>query len=302
MNSKELISRWSEGAGASAHAAILRALQKREKIIDLTPFQTTHGRADFRGISTGTLRGVRGAELACMDLSHSNLQGVRATDCSFKDLRFSNASMHDFVDEKNEYERCRFQKTSFCGAHFGVERSRFTNCIFEECNLTKLRFGVVEFNSCRFDRCRLNGVDFGASSFIDVEFVGKLENVWFRGRDPFTEFSKGPAAQQRTNEMKGVSFAQAELWDVTFSDNCRLSGTVIPTDEEHYLLDHWQERLEFTLRTMEAWHNTQASNYIAAFMPHAENQSEYIVNRKAFIKELGEEVGKGAFDTMLTAS
>ncbi len=298
MNSKELTSRWQRGIGASANTAIVRGLQKQESIDDLAPFEKIDNRADFRGWSAGALRGIKGAELVCMDFSYCDLSGVRMTGCSIKDVEFVKSKFKDFVDERNRYEGCYFQGTSFRGSHFGVRRTEFTHCRFERCDFSKLRFGAVEFNQCVFDTCSLKGVDFGASSFAEVDFIGKLEDVWFRGRDPFLEFTEGPDAQPRTNEMANVSFAQAELWDLTFSDNCPLSTVTLPGDGEHYLFDRWQERLQAALRTIEAWDNSRATSYVAAFLPHAKSQSAYILNRNEAIADLGDEVGRKVFATL----
>lgn len=301
MKSKELRSRWQQGVGASAHIAIVRSLQKQEAIDDRTPFGKIDDHADFRGWSVGTLWGITGAQLARIDLSYSDLSGVRMTDCKFRDIKFIKSKIKDFVDEKNEYKYCYFQETSFRGAHFGVRRSEFTNCRFERCDFSKLRFGVVEFNRCVFDTCKLDGVDFGAASFAEVEFIGKLEDVWFRGRDPFSEFFEGPDAQPRRNEMENVSFAQAELWDLTFSDDCPLSKITLPNDGEHHRFDRWQERLLATLPTVEAWDNIRAYNYVAAFLPHAKKQSTYILNRNETMADLGDELGRKVFATLQSA-
>ncbi len=298
MNSKELISRWSQGVGASAQVAIVRSLQKQDPIVALSPFESVGNRADFRGFSAGTLSGISGAELSGIDLSLGNLAGVRLTDCTIRNVDFNQTSMKNLVDEKNRYENCDFQRTSFLGAQLGVGRSQFVGCAFNRCDFSGIRFNVVEFDKCVFDSCKLEGVDFGASSFADVTFIGRLGDVWFRGRDPFLEFSSGPAAQCRKNEMTGVSFAQAELWDVTFSDNCPLSTVILPNDGDHHFFDRWPDRLNSALATIATWDDSLASNYVASFLPHAQNQTEFILNYNEVITELGKDVGKRVFKLM----
>lgn len=298
MNRNDLIQRWNQGAGASAQTAIIHSLQKEQPPDKLSPFKSVGGRADFRGFSPATLRGVKRACLASIDFSFCNLKNVRITDCTFRNVEFSNGLMQELEDECNQYHDCHFRETRFRGSLFGIKRSVFNSCIFNRCDLAGLRFGIVEFNNCRFDNCELKGVDFGASSFVEVEFIGKLEDVWFRGRDPFVEFTEGVTAQPRTNEMSGVSFAKAELWDVTFSDNCRLSNVVLPMDGDHHYFDRWSERLKSALEIIHGWNDSRSHNFVAAYVSHAKKQTEYILNCKALIAELGTEKGKQVLETL----
>lgn len=196
-----------------------------------------------------------------------------------------------------QYEGVRFVGKSFSK----LDPQRFENCIFERCDFSRLCFGTVDFNKCIFDNCKLRGVDFGASSLVDVEFIGKLVDVWFRGSDPFSEFLYGPSAQLRTNPMAGVSFAHAELWDLTFSDNCPLSKTILPQDGHHSFFDRWPERLQAALAVVEKWGHRRAYNRVASYLPHARTQSEYILNRKSLIADLGDELGEKLFATLQSA-
>ena len=204
--------------------------------------------------------------------------------------------MSDFIFMQSEYEGVRFVDKSFSR----LDPRRFDNCTFERCDFSKLRFSVVDFNKCMFGNCKLRGVDFGAASLEDVEFVGKLVDVWFRGSDPYAEHIR-PGAPPRANTMAGVSFAQADLWDPTFSDNCPLSSVILPQDGQHCFFDRWQERLQAALKVVEAWDHRRAYNCVASYLPHASKQSEYILSRRQLMRELGDELGDKLFDTLQVA-
>ena len=136
-------------------------------------------------------------------------------------------------------------------------------------------------------------MDLQASNFENCEFIGKLDNVWFRGGFP-TESLKKEFGYAKQNKMLNVSFEDAILHDVTFSDNCDLSTVVLPKQGMYLFFDNWDEQLDMIMNEGTANQSMTIKNDIVSFVEihkvHSANQKYYILNVVDLLKEYDNEV------------
>lgn len=92
------------------------------------------------------------------------------------------------AEHGNEFYSCMFENINFKNAIIGYDSSCYTYCTFK-----KVKFGAFikpQFRDCKFINCDFYDVDFQASNFENCEFIGNLDNVWFRGGFPTESFKK----------------------------------------------------------------------------------------------------------------
>lgn len=134
-------------------------------------------------------------------------------------------------------------------------------------------------------------MDLQASSFENCEFIGKLENVWFRGGFP-TDSLKKEFGFAKPNKMLNVSFEKAILHDITFSDNCDLSTLILPKQGKYLFFDNWDEQLNMILDKGTTNQPVNIANEIASFVAiykvHSEKQKYYILNIEDLLREYSE--------------
>lgn len=86
-------------------------------------------------------------------------------DQTFDKVNF--AEVHRGV---RDFEACRFVGSSFCD--MDIMGCLFTDCVFENCNLSMLKLVDVALRGCSFEGCKMLGVDFSPCKQIgfDVRF------------------------------------------------------------------------------------------------------------------------------------
>jgi uncharacterized protein YjbI with pentapeptide repeats len=72
------------------------------------------------------------------------------------------------VAEDLEVNGCRVTGSSFSGTEF--VRARFTDTVFERCDLAAAVFDHAVLTRVEFDNCRLSGADLSGSRLVDVRF------------------------------------------------------------------------------------------------------------------------------------
>lgn len=152
------------------------------------------------------------------------------------------------AEHGNDFYSCLFEDINFKNAIIGYDSSCYINCTFK-----KVKFGAFikpQFRDCKFINCDFYDVDFQASNFENCEFIGNLDNVWFRGGFP-TESLKKEFGNAKQNKMLNVSFEDAILHDVTFSDNCDLSTVLFPKQGKYLFFDNWDEQLDTQVSDLE---------------------------------------------------
>jgi uncharacterized protein YjbI with pentapeptide repeats len=213
---------------------------------------TETGLLDVRGLVLPERSDLRRITFKSADLTGSVLRRIWFEGSIFVDVVFDDASLRTISEARDTFERCRFLRTSFRDAVIGHHGSRFKDCHFEKADFMQASFIRAEFNECCFDNCTFSGVNFQASSFERCEFRGEVRGVWFHGEYQISSILE-QFANPRPNRMTSVSFKNATLFDVNFSDGCDLSSVLPPEDGRHALFDRWQERVKLLFEQSRAW-------------------------------------------------
>ena len=211
-------------------------------------------------------------------------------DCIFLETTFNALAEHG-----NKFYNCVFEDINFKNVILGYDSSCYNNCTFK-----RVKFGAFikpQFKDCKFVDCDFYNVDLQASSFEHCEFVGKLENVWFRGGFP-TDSLKKEFGFAKPNRMLNVSFEKAILNDITFSDNCDLSTIILPKQGQYLFFDNWNEQLNKILAKGTTNQPIKIADDIASFVAiykvHSENQKYYILNMEEYSEKAVEIIRQNA--------
>ena len=234
------------------------------------------------------------------DFTKASLAGDWIQECTFDKVIFEGAKLTDISEHGNTFIRCSFADTSFVQAGLGYDGTSCNQCKFERAKFGKAVFIRAEFDDCRFLNCDLKGVDFNASSFTNCTFDGRLEGVWFRGGFELASDLK-EFGTPRKNTMKNVSFAEASLWGVNFSNHCDLSSIIIPSDGKHELYDDWELRLSLLAKTAESWSDPDRKEtdiFVKSYLTHAEEQRWFLLNHEEIMEEFGAALGRKILDTL----
>ena len=94
--------------------------------------------------------------------------------------------------------------------------------------------------------------------------------------------------------MLNVSFEDAILHDVTFSDDCDLSTVLFPKQGMYLFFDNWDEQLNMIMNEGTANQSMTIKNDIVSFVEihkvHSANQKYYILNVVDLLKEYDNKV------------
>ncbi|MEY4484567.1 MAG: hypothetical protein RL693_2019, partial [Verrucomicrobiota bacterium] len=234
---KQLGIRWQDGIGKEFVDSLTLAGRSGNGFSVLeSPFGATpQGVLDLRGLRLHEKAELRRVNFAAADFGAASLKGIWLERCVFNDSVFDGASFQKVAEHGNMFTNCSFRKVSFREAAIGYKGSRFDHCTFEGVDFTRTIFVRPEFDDCAFYRCKLDGSDLNASSFDRCRFVGVLKEIWFRGGFAYPNDIKR-YGQSRPNRMSEVSFENAALHDVTFSNQCDLSSVHIPADDQYALV------------------------------------------------------------------
>jgi len=263
---------------------------------DLLPFGRVDGFFDMRGFPLSANFHPR-MLVKCIfkgfDFSEASFRDLWIEGCVFDNCVFNKAELVGIKDHANKFINCSFVGTCLGDAGLGHKGSSYKNCLFDRTSFDKARFIRAEFDDCKFDQCRFKGVDFNASSFVNCEFSGKIEDVWFRGgfalKDDISDFGV-----PRKNAMKNVSFEKASLWSMTFSNQCDLSTIKLPLEGNYKLYSNWRLRLEFVKKETSNWtleEKKQGEIFVNSYLVHAKTQDWYLLNCEETLQELGEDLG-----------
>lgn len=293
MKPAELKARWSDGPGADfVRQLVLQAPLGGE--IRSSPFGLHAGRFDLRGLSLPEGITLRGQAVHSVDLGGATLVGTWLETCTFVDVVFDNVAAMEVADHGNRFKDCSFSKTDFRVARLGYRGSQFLRCTFVKANFRRAGFIRPEFDDVDFTDCRLQGVDFNGASFRRCTFSGEVRDVWFRGGYGFPG-QYDSFGRPRHNTMEDVSFENARLSGVTFSDGCELGTVKLPLDGSCYRFDRWRERLE-RLRDIGETRAAEEREEIMAFcyvhLVHAATQDAYILSEPELRAEYGERTAR----------
>lgn len=265
----------------------------------------------MRGLVLPERSDLRRITFRSADLSGAILKQSWLELSAFIDVCFDCAQLHNCTERGCTFEKCRFRHASFRRSLIGAYRgSCFLHCCFENTDFIQARFGRPEFDDCYFENCTYSGVDFNGASFERCEFRGEVRGVWFHGGFLY-ESDLENYGEPRPNKMECVSFKNAKLIDVTFSDGCDLSTVIPPVDGRHAVFDRWQERIKSLLEQSRVWSEpfrNEAELYCKAHQTqpftdgtYPKKQDWYLTGVDSLSNLLGIEVGKKLWEFLLAA-
>lgn len=175
-----------------------------------------------------------------IDFSYADFSRRYIKKCKFYDCIFDNVKMPDIHEEQCSFRDCIFRKGSYGGA-LGLGESHYKNVQFHSVKMNRTQIWWPNFEDCLFSNCNLRGTDFGGSHFKNVKFIGKVEDVWFKGKmsDDYKSNCKWmPDIEERWDQVfpMEADFSEATLSYLTISDFCDLSEVVLPSDGSCYLI------------------------------------------------------------------
>ncbi|SHM02948.1 pentapeptide repeat-containing protein [Myroides odoratimimus] len=257
----------------------------------INSIEFVEGKLDLRGLDLKT-KTIRKLKVCDADFSFSMFNDCWVEKSLFERCYFEKVDFSSFSDHGNIFKECVFKNCKFNGAVVGYDGTKFLECEFIQCNFPKAIFIRPEFVGVFFKNSRIKGLDFNASSFEECDFEGQLNDIWFRGGFPLKSDDKEFGSPKK-NEMKNVSFVNAELHDLTFSDHCKLLNVKINTSGKYYKFDRWSERLLLMKESISNWNveeQREIEIFINVYSVHAQNQEWYILNIEDVEREYGKEI------------
>ena len=303
---KQLGNRWLEAAGKEFVNHLTSVGRSGNGFtVSESPFGVTdRGRLDLRGLLIPEKAELRRITFMPADFGALSFKGIWLERCIFGDSVFEGASFQKVAEHGNTFNNCNFLKSSFRDAAIGYKGSRFEHCTFERVNFSRTVFARPEFDCCAFYHCKLDGCDLNGSSFERCRFVGVLREAWFRGGFAHPN-DLARYGNPRHNRMIEVSFENATLHDVTFSNQCDLSSVYPPTDGHHALVGNWLQKLLLLQAKAESWPHDQRKAGVAfatTNLVHARTQDWFILNRDDLESEFGNEVATLIWQSITTSS
>jgi len=250
---------------------------------------------------------------------HAELRRItlRSADCTavslkanwiemsvFSEVLFDEGSLHNLGESGSAFERCSFRGANFRRSRIGYGPTRFTRCHFVRADFIQAGFVRPEFDYCSFDNCTFSGVNFNGASFERCEFRGEVRGVWFHGGFQY-DSDREKYGEPRPNKMTGVSFRNAKLVDVTFSDRCDLSSVVPPDDKRQAIFDRWPERIRSVFEQSRTWaepFKKEGENFLKACAVHARNQDWYVIGLDTLVSMYGKESGAKIWEALLATN
>ena len=297
---KSLKERWDEKrVSQNSRRNILKLLKKGRTVTnDTSPFGTTvDGYVDLRGLDLNSAI-LKNVKISNVDFSYSNFQSAWIENCRFENSLMKKIDFSNITEKSNSFNSVLFSESRFKKSYLGYDGSKFNSCELTKVNFSGTSFIRPEFDNCVFSNSKLNGIDFNGSSFNECIFSGELKNVWFRGGFP-SDFYIKEFGQPRKNEMINVSFKDANLYDVHFSNGCDLSSVKLPANNNYCINKSWNDSLnELKLKSKE-WSSVEQRKvelYVNPHLVHSKYQDYYIINKAETLKEFGEELGEKVLD------
>lgn len=242
---KALIERWKTNEGKANREKVIKCFLDNRPIEELPFMEIVNGHLDLRGITFENLTVFTKMQISNVDFSYSDFGCWLLKECKFENVIFEMCDCTEMAQYECQFKDCKFIKSKFITAGFGIRGGKYINILFEECNFKDSHFYNPDFIDCIFKNCKLNKVDFNASHFTNVKFIGKLDDVWFRGenwRD--NERKKLQEMGWGLNPMI-IDFSEAELHNLTISNRCDLSRVIMPNDEKHFLIKNFIKTIKY---------------------------------------------------------
>lgn len=293
MSAKHLKSRWlSNSTALNKISQIITKGGELKK--ELSPFGLlSNGYIDFRGIDLSKRRFAK-MKIQNVDLSYSNFQDTWIEKSVFSNVLLEKTDFSGITDKDNVFNNVFFINCKLNNSGIGYRGTKYINCTFDNDNFSNAVFIRAEYNNSTFLNCNFKNIDFNASSFESCKFTGNLYGAWFRGgyTYPSDEKEFGFAKQ---NKMENVSFEEAILKGVNFSNECNLSTIILPKTGNYKLFNNWKCRLEKLKETIQTWPELEKKEgeiFINSYLVHAKTQEWFLLNIEEIQQDFGIDVAR----------
>lgn len=218
--------------------------------------------------------------------------------CDFERMRFEKCDLRSIKDHENRLEECIFKGCTFDGAAFGINTSRFNHCDFEDCSFKKAVFDNAVFADCTFSNCRFSGVDFSASGFWRCRFVGRVEDVVFRGTYQFARDREQHVPVDSGLHM--VDFFNAELKWIALSNGCPIVDVVLPKNGDAIIVDRDRMRTKClaVIRGRFVGKELDAAEAAVGLYANNDTQARYFVTSAELAETYGNDLGPQIFEIL----
>lgn len=299
---KHLIERWQSPIMRKTVERIHNRLRPRTRLFapwyradePLSPFEKVDGRWDLRGLPLPASCWMTRWVLEDIDLSGAVFHQVNIEKCVFRNVIFDQASLTECTDYANLFERCVFSRTKFKDCSFGHDGTAYRDCRFERASFVGLNgWTRPEFDRCDFISCKWTTANdlFGAS-FTECNFVGKLDNLMFRGQYPSKDNERN-FGKARKNLMYHVDISQAILSDVTFIES-DLSTVILSPDGRQKRYSMIRTRIERAAKCIESWPTAErikGMEIVTAFLTVLKADTDMIFDTPCWISDyIGPEI------------
>lgn len=297
----DFTTRWKTAEAAAATSVLVSELEGHGgNVFKRSPFGENGGFADFRGFPFHAASKIVQKSFEGADCSGASFEGAWLQECVFRSVKLERANLREVKDHGNRFEDCSFAKASFVGAGLGYRQTVYSHCLFEETDFRKATFLAARFRSCRFEGAKLKGIDFYASSFMDCSFLGRLDNVWFRGGYPSPR-DVAAFGDAEPNLMRDVSFVDAELIGVNFTGGCDLSTILLPKAGDYRLYGSWRARLLRLAEASSTWsaaEKKEAEIFVQSYLESSAQQGWMLLNVAEIAGEFGLDLTRKIFVTL----
>lgn len=300
-NRNELVGRWKlSQESRSAQKNILERVQNTWLLsADHSPYGLVGNRIDFRGLDFSNAK-ISSADFEGIDFSTCSFRNSWIEKSLFNNVTFGGCDLSEISDHGNRFHDCTFAQTNFNGAALGYLGSNYNKCNFERASFSKTVFVRAQFDESVFQNCKLKGVDFDASSFESCQFIGRVEDVWFRDGYGY-KADEQRFGIPRKNRMNKVSFAEAELISPTFCGQCELTTIILPKTGHYVMIRNLLKAISYVENRTQDWiqlEKSEADIFIQAYTSQVTIQTEYIFNLNDLEKEHGHVVGRKLFQLL----
>jgi len=287
--SKKITERWQQAGNQNLYYQVIACLQSDGVLSRIPNLNQYEGRWDLRGLNLANLgqtripihlqmpdglkldfvygKRLRFSNVAWQDIdfSYANLDSAIIENCILKNVLFNDVVGQGINDRGSTFQDCSFFKADWRGATLGLDGARYESVKFQRSDLRNIHCYRGYFVDCDFSDAKLENIDFKVSHFSNCKFKGKLKKIWFRGYYSLKSEEKRYGVTER-NLMQNVNFAEAQFWDVMFTQKIDLSTVTPPQDGKHVMFPRWQYTLEASRQEVEEqWNGSmkeEASRYL----------------------------------------
>lgn len=248
--------------------------------------------SDYKVTQVAT-REFRNRRIAGADFTGQRLEGLRLFDSVFTNCSFDGAVCRDLRMWGTTVRDCTFRRTDLRDSGLGgvleAKVNNFERVDFSGADLRRTAHGSSVFTECVFDQTNLTKVDFQGSRFTRCRFRGELREVLFYDHGFDLETFEA-------NRMEDVDFSGAQLRWVAFR-RLNLDGVVFPSDENHVIIRHYPAFLDYALDHLQGESSLPDRILYAVFTNAkkwlAPGQSIGVINRLDLVE------GAGGRDTLV---